>query len=86
MAQAARRRQPSADEALSPDEDELPLDPTAVERAYRYHRAQRRARVRRREENRLAHFRFYLVMLVLAAAAIALVIGTWHEVQKLFGL
>jgi hypothetical protein len=77
--------EPSREQPLAP-EDEIPLDPSAVEQAYRFHRAQRRARVRRREETRLAHLRFYLVMLVLVAAAVALVLGTWHEVQKLFGL
>jgi hypothetical protein len=85
MAEAARRVEPSADEART-SREEIPLDPSAVEQAYRFHRAQRRARVRKREETRLAHLRFYLVMLVLVAAALALVIVTWHEVQKLFGL
>jgi hypothetical protein len=85
MAEAARNVEPSREQAPGAAE-EIPLDPAAVEHAYRFHRAQRRARVKRREETRLAHLRFYLVMLVLVAAALALVIGTWHEVQKLFGL
>ena len=79
MAHPARRPEPS-------DPDVIDLDPAAIERAYRYHRAQRRAKVRRRRESREAHLRFYLVMFVLVAAAIALVLGTWHEIQKLFGL
>jgi hypothetical protein len=69
----------------APDEV-IPLDPSAVERAYHFHRAKRRQRVRQREESRLAHLRFYLVMLVLVAAAIALVFGIWHEVRQLFGI
>jgi hypothetical protein len=78
MAQPARRRD-------APDEV-IPLDPSAVERAYHFHRAQRRRKVRRREESRLAHLRFYLVMLVLTAASIALLFGIWHEVRQLFGI
>jgi len=78
MAQPAPRRE-------APD-DLIPLDPSAVERAYHFHRAKRRRRVRRRQESTLAHLRFYLVMLVLVAAAIALVFATWHEIKQLFGI
>jgi hypothetical protein len=66
---------------------EAPLDPDgAVELRYRYHRARRHARVRRRQETRLARYRFYIVMLVLTAIAVAFVLGSWHEIQRLFGL
>ncbi len=68
------------------DEEDAPLDPSAVELRYRYHRAQRHARVRRRQENRLARFRFYIVLAVLVALAVAFVVGSWHEIQRLFGL
>ncbi len=78
MAQPARRREPA-------DED-VPLDPIAVERAYRRERARRRARERRQQETTLARFRFYAVMLVLLGGAIALLVLVWHEVQHLFGL
>jgi hypothetical protein len=61
-------------------------DPSTVELRYRYHRAQRQARIRRREENRLARYRFYIAMTVLLAIAVAFVIGAWHEIQRLFGL
>ena len=67
-------------------EDDPPLDPSAIERRYRYHRAQRHARVRRRQESRLAQYRFYIVMLMLMAIAVAFVVGSWHEIQRLFGL
>jgi hypothetical protein len=67
------------------DED-VPLDPSAIELRYRYHRAQRHARVRRRQESRLARFRFYIVMAVLIALAVAFVVGSWHEIQHLFGI
>jgi len=66
--------------------DEIPVDPTTVELRYRYHRAQRQARVRRREENRLARYRFYIALTVLLAISMAFVIGAWHEINHLFGL
>jgi hypothetical protein len=79
--------QPVPSEPATPGfEDDPPLDPSAIERRYRYHRAQRQARVLRRQESRLAQYRFYIVMLVLMAIAVAFVIGSWHEIQRLFGL
>ena len=69
-----------------PEHDEAPVDPGAIELRYRYHRARRQARVRARQEGRLARYRFYIVMAVLLAIAVAFVLGTWHEIQRLFGL
>ncbi len=69
-----------------PSEDEAPVDPSAIELRYRSHRARRHARVQARQENRLARYRFYIVMAVLLALATAFLIGSWHEVQRLFGL
>ena len=69
-----------------PNEDEAPVDPSAIELRYRYHRARRHARVQARQESRLAQYRFYIVMAVLLALATVFVIGSWHEVQRLFGL
>ena len=57
-----------------------------MELRYRYHRAQRQARVRRREESRLARYRFYIVLAVLLAISVAFVVGAWHEIHRLFGL
>jgi hypothetical protein len=68
------------------DEDEVPVDPSAIELRYRYHRARRHARVRASEETRLARYRFYIMMTVLLALAAAFLIGSWHEIQHLFGL
>jgi hypothetical protein len=65
---------------------EVPLDPTAVERAYRRERARRRARERHKVEASLAHFRFYAVLLVLFAGTIGLLVLVWNEIQHLFGL
>ena len=67
-------------------DDEVPLDPSAIELRYRYHRALRHARVLRRQESRLAGYRFYIALTVLLALAIAFVVGSWHEIQRLFGL
>lgn len=72
-------------ERVAHDEDP-PIDPSAIELRYRYHRALRHARVRQRQESRLARYRFYIVMAVLSAIALAFVVGSWHEIQRLFGL
>jgi hypothetical protein len=65
---------------------EPPLDPHAVEQAYRLHRARRRARVAHKQERRRAGLRFWLVVLVLIAASVALVVVVVDEVQRLFGV
>jgi hypothetical protein len=70
----------------APSEDEAPVDPSGIELRYRYHRARRHARVQARQESRLARYRFYIVMTVLLALATAFLIGSWHEIQRLFGL
>ena len=67
-------------------QDGAPVDPGAIELRYRYHRARRNARQRQKQESRLARYRFYIVLLVLIALAIAFVVGSWHEIQRLFGL
>jgi len=66
--------------------EDAPIDPRAIELRYRYHRAQRHARVLRRQESRLARYRFYIAITVLLAIAVAFVVGSWHEIQRLFGL
>lgn len=68
------------------EEEAPPLDPEAVRRAYRLHRAQRRARVERRRQRRRAGRRFWLTMLILLAGCAALALVVWAEVQRLFGL
>ena len=82
MAQPVKHRPPAKGE---PGEAP-PLDSSTFELRYRYHRARRNARVRQRQETRLARFRFYIVMAVLVAIAIAFVVGSWHEIQHVFGL
>jgi hypothetical protein len=66
--------------------DDPVVDPAAIELRYRYHRARRHARVRARQESRLARYRFYIVMIFLTALAAAFVVVSWHEIQRLFGL
>ena len=78
MAQPARR--------ITPVPDEAPVDPEAIDRAYRVHRARRRARVERHRERSRARLRFFVVVFLLVAAAIALLLTLWHEVQSVFGL
>jgi hypothetical protein len=78
MAQPARR-------SVAPPEDP-PVDPGAVDRAYRYHRARRNARIRRKREKSRATLRFAVMVSLLIAIAVVLVLTIWHEVQKVFGL
>ena len=77
MAEAARR---------SDAPDEPPLDPSAVERAYRLERAKRRARLERKRERRLAALRFFTVLVALLAFGVFLTLTVWQQVERLFGL
>ncbi|MEX2211170.1 MAG: hypothetical protein WD689_05345 [Gaiellaceae bacterium] len=63
-----------------------PVDPSAVRKAYRRERAKRRARRDRIREQRLAGFRFMVVLFALLALSVFLTLTAWHEVQRLFGL
>ena len=67
-------------------DDGPPIDPEAIEDAYRFHRARRRARVERRRQARHAGIRFWLVVLLLVAASAALAVTLWREIERLFGL
>jgi uncharacterized membrane protein len=78
MAEPARRPVTPADDP--------PLDPTAVEQAYRHYRARRCAKIERRREQARARLRFLVATVVLTAFALALIIVLWHEIQQLFGL
>jgi len=67
--------------------EEVPVsDPETRELRYRHHRARRQARIRAKEETRLARYRFWIVLIVLVAIAAVFVVLVWHQVQKLFGL
>jgi hypothetical protein len=76
MAQPARRQV-----ADVPD-----VDPATVDRAYRYHRERRRARVRHSRERKRAKLRFWVVLVLLTGLAIYLMLLVWSQVEQLFGL
>ena len=67
-------------------EDEPPLDPEAVERAYRLHRARRAARQRWHREKKWAGVRFWVILVVVLAATILLGARTLGEIERVFGL
>ncbi len=67
--------------------DDIPMvDHEAVRDTVRLHRARRRARIEHRKRTRQAGVRFWVVLLLLLVASVALSIIIWHEIQKLFGL
>ena len=69
------------------DEDEsVPVDPAAIDHAYRVHRARRRARVAYQKRRRRAGARFWGVVVILVAASVFLAVTTWREIGRLFGL
>ncbi|HZB34647.1 MAG TPA: hypothetical protein VE440_01115 [Gaiellaceae bacterium] len=78
MAEPARRR-----DAV---EDPPPIDPSAIDRAYRFHRARRRAREERVRERGLARLRFWAVLLTLLVLTAYLSLVVWHQIERLFGL
>jgi anti-sigma-K factor RskA len=72
---------------IAAEHDESPpLDPTAVERAYREHRARRRARERWHREKRWASLRFWVVLVLVLTAAVVLGARTMGELERVFGL
>ena len=62
------------------------LDPDAVRKSYRAHRARRAARIAHRRRSRMASARFWLVLVLLLVAFVALATTTWREIGRLFGL
>lgn len=77
--------QPASQQRLDGPET-APTAPSTIELRYRYHRARRQALERRQQEQRLARYRFYIALVVLLALAVAFLVGSWHEIQRLFGL
>lgn len=76
---------PSTSEQSAP-EDEPPLDPDAISRSYRHHRARRAAKARRHREKRWAGVRFWLVLAIVGAVTVALAARTLGEIERVFGL
>jgi hypothetical protein len=67
-------------------EDPPPIDPAAVDRAFRFHRARRRAREERVRERSHARWRFWFVLLTLLVLAAYLALVVWRQIEQLFGL
>ncbi len=78
MAQPAQRQRAHIDAP--------PLDPTAIDRAYRFYRAQRYAKLEHRRATRIAHARFWAFLGLLLLACLVLAVTVWDEISKLFGL
>ena len=67
-------------------EEEAPLDPDAVPRAYRHHRARRAAKQQRHREKRWAGVRFWLVLALVVVVTGVLAARTLGEIERVFGL
>jgi anti-sigma-K factor RskA len=67
-------------------EDEPPLDPDAISRSYKHHRARRAAKARKHREKRWAGVRFWLVLAIVGALAVLLAARTLGEIERVFGL
>ena len=81
MAQPARPRL-----RPQPVEEEPPLDPDAVSRAYRHHRARRAAKKQRHREKRWAGVRFWLVLALVVIVTGVIATRTLGEIERVFGL
>ena len=77
MAQAAREQHAH---------DEPPVDPYAIDRAYRLELAKRKARKARQRARRHAGIRFFVTLLLLLALSVGLVVVVWRQIETLFGL
>jgi anti-sigma-K factor RskA len=67
-------------------EDEPPLDPEAVSRSYRHHRARRAARAKRHREKRWAGVRFWLVLVLVVVVTAVIAARTLGEIERVFGI
>ena len=70
----------------TPVEAPLPIDPTAIERAYRRERAKRRARFEHQRRAKYAGVRFWVVLWILLFASVVLALTIWGQIQQIFGL
>jgi anti-sigma-K factor RskA len=67
-------------------EDEPPLDPDAISRSYRHHRARRAARAKRHREKRWAGVRFWLVLVLVVVVTAIIAARTLGEIERVFGI
>ena len=66
--------------------DEPPLDPEAISRSYRHHRAKRAARAKRHREKRWAGVRFWLVLVLVVVVTAVIAARTLGEIERVFGI
>jgi hypothetical protein len=79
--------QPAQTSASPPvRDDDPPLDPDAISRNYRRHRARRAAKAKRHREKRWAGVRFWLVLALVVVVAGVLAARTLGEIERVFGL
>ena len=86
MADEGRQRAATGVGGAPRPEDAPSLDADAVRRSYEQHRARRRARVEHVRRSRRAGARFWVVLVLLVAACVAIAMTTWREIGRLFGL
>ncbi len=67
-------------------ENEPPLDPDAISRSYRFHRAKRAARAKRHREKRWAGVRFWLVLVLVVVVTAVIAARTLGEIERVFGI
>ena len=66
--------------------DTPPVDPHAVDRAYRFYRAQRHAKVEHRRATRAARLRFWAFLGLLLLACLVVAVTVWSEIRSIFGI
>lgn len=67
-------------------DDDPPLDPEAISRNYRLHRARRAAKRKKHREKRWAGVRFWLVLAIVVVVTGLLAARTLGEIERVFGL
>ncbi|HYI74598.1 MAG TPA: hypothetical protein VEW90_04940 [Gaiellaceae bacterium] len=67
-------------------DDDPPLDPEAISRNYRLHRARRAAKQKKHREKRWAGVRFWLVLAIVVVVTGMLAARTLGEIERVFGL
>jgi hypothetical protein len=79
--------QPASPTTQSPlRDDDPPLDPDAISRNYRLHRARRAAKAKRHRAKRWAGVRFWLVLALVVIVTGVLAARTLGEIERVFGL
>jgi len=63
-----------------------PVDPHAIDRAYRFYRAKRNARIEHRRATKMARARFWAFLGILLLACAVVAVTVWDEVARIFGI